>query len=491
MVGSKITATMLYDLVHCPHRVSMDLMGDPIDRDAVNPFVQLLWEKGHAFEQEVIEGLDLPFTNLRSETDDEKERLTSEAMERGDDLIYGGRIAADDLLGEPDLLARRGPGYVAGDIKSGAGEEGATEEVGGKPKKHYAMQLALYTDILERRFVSAGRQPFVWDIHGEEVIYDLDAPVGPTTLWNQYQDALAQTRAIVGHTDITLPALGSICKLCHWHSSCTQTIEQSDDLTKIPELGRSRRDTIATEISTVADLAISDPGQFINGKKTNFPRVGPDMLRKFHRRAVLQKQEGARPYLTEPVSLPHAERELFFDIETDPMRDVCYLHGFVERVGGDNGSEKFVSFFASDPTPEAEKEALAEAWAYIQSSRPSVIYYYSPYERVYWTKLQKRFPDVLSEPDIAGLFDPSRAVDLYHDVVRSKSEWPTRDHSIKTLASYLGFSWRDTHPSGAASIEWYHRWVETGDKEIKQRILDYNEDDCVAMRVLLDEIRVL
>jgi predicted RecB family nuclease len=31
--------------------------------------------------------------------------------------------------------------------------------------------------------------------------------------------------------------------------------------------------------------------------------------------------------------------------------------------------------------------------------------------------------------------------------------WPTRDHSIKTLAKFLGFHWRDNNPSGAASIE--------------------------------------
>lgn len=47
-------------------------------------------------------------------------------------------------------------------------------------------------------------------------------------------------------------------------------------------------------------------------------------------------------------------------------------------------------------------------------------------------------------------------IDLYTDVVRKHTEWPTYNQSIKTLAQYLGFQWRDTHPSGAASIEWYN-----------------------------------
>jgi predicted RecB family nuclease len=69
------------------------------------------------------------------------------------------------------------------------------------------------------------------------------------------------------------------------------------------------------------------------------------------------------------------------------------------------------------------------------------------------------------------------------------TEWPTKDHSIETLAKYLGFTWRDTHPSGAASVEWFDRWCRDRNPVIRQRILDYNEDDCRATRVLLDGIR--
>lgn len=45
--------------------------------------------------------------------------------------------------------------------------------------------------------------------------------------------------------------------------------------------------------------------------------------------------------------------------------------------------------------------------------------------------------------------------------------------------------------TGAPSIEWFDRWVTTRDPAIRQRILDYNEDDCKATRVLLDGIRAL
>ena len=64
------------------------------------------------------------------------------------------------------------------------------------------------------------------------------------------------------------------------------------------------------------------------------------------------KSKNAEPYLTEPLNLPVSERELFFDIEVDPMQDFCYLHGFVERSNGDKNTEKYVAFYAEDLFPE-------------------------------------------------------------------------------------------------------------------------------------------
>jgi len=46
---------MLYNHVQCPHRVLLDFFGDPDRRDPISVFIQLLWERGSALEQETIE----------------------------------------------------------------------------------------------------------------------------------------------------------------------------------------------------------------------------------------------------------------------------------------------------------------------------------------------------------------------------------------------------------------------------------------------------
>jgi len=73
--------------------------------------------------------------------------------------------------------------------------------------------------------------------------------------------------------------------------------------------------------------------------------------------------------------------------------------------------------------------------------------------------------------------------------VEAEATWPTYSLSLKTLAAFLGFRWRDTDPSGAGSIRWFHEWGETGDASIRHRILGCNEDDCRATPVLVDTLR--
>lgn len=495
-----ITASQLYSHLICPHRVTMDAFGDPALRETPNAFVEMLWERGALFEQQVIRGTGAPFTDCSDLKGAEREAATREAMKRGDALIYGGRLSHGNLLGEPDLLRREATGtrgqaqYVAIDIKSGAGKEGRgseDDESDGKPKKHYAVQLALYTDILIELQASAGSYAYIWDVHGKEVHYDFLEPLGRRgneSLWSLYQHARDSVIATLARQRETRAAASSNCKLCVWRSACLTTLQAEHDLSLLPELGRARRDALMDEFPTLEDLAAADVEQHMRGRKTSFGRVGPEMLRRFQARAQLAIDANPKPYLKQPIVLPRANTELFFDIETDPMRDLCYLHGFVLRKNRDESTERFHAFFAEGVTPLAERDAFAAAWAFLQSHGSATVYIYSKYERTLYRQLAAKYPDVCSIEAVDALFASPRVIDLYYDVVRPHSEWPTLDFSIKSIAKCLGFTWRDNNPSGAASIEWFEQYVQKQDPSVKSRILEYNEDDCRAMRVLVDAI---
>jgi predicted RecB family nuclease len=341
-----------------------------------------------------------------------------------------------------------------------------------------------------------GRTPYVIDRESKRVPYPLMSARGTKntqTWWDGYQDALVEIRCLLDRSVISTPALGGgTCKLCHWHSHCRDAIVSAGDLTLIAELGRSKRDAMSAVIPTIHAFADCDPEAYLQKKKTIFSGIGADTLHKFHARARLLTDPHGKPYLTGPVILPSSKNEIYFDIEADPMHGIVYLHGFAEREGTRPEAVRVSQFFAGSTTPTEEEAAFRQAWAYLSARvQDSTIYYYSKYERTEYKKLAEKYPSICSVDEVEALFAMPAMIDLYFDVAKKSTEWPLYDQSIKTLAQYLGFKWRDVDPSGAASIEWYNRWLECGDPEIKRRILEYNEDDCLATGVVVDQIRRL
>lgn len=86
-----------------------------------------------------------------------------------------------------------------------------------------------------------------------------------------------------------------------------------------------------------------------------------------------------------------------------------------------------------------------------------------------------------------AFFDNPNVIDLYQ-IIQSKTDWPVGSYSLKALATYLGFKWREKNPSGELSIKWFNDYLESNDKDILKRIIKYNEDDCKALMVLKDKL---
>ncbi len=491
-----ITASKLYDYTQCPHRVWRDVYGPQEEKiKETNPFVQLLWDRGVLHEEKIIANIG-EYLDLRQGDLDERFKKTLEAMKNRTPLIYQGVLRNNNLLGIPDLIKRFPEGnYIPLEIKSGMGFEGTDEDSGeeGKPKKHYAVQLCLYIDLLEQLGFEHLNKGIIIDIHGNNVEYDLNRSLGKknlTSLWEYYEQVKNTVTILLKNEEQNKPSSSGKCKLCPWYKSCKKWVVEAEDLTGLFYVGASRRDVINEDlgIQKIRDIIGLDTDQILKRKnkdKSFLKGVGKDTLEKIQKRArVLIKIR--KPVLYDRLDLPKAGYELFFDIESDPTQDFVYLHGIYERT---RGGQTYKSFLAADISKEEEKRAWQEFWDYIHSLPKDdyAVYYFSPYEKTVYKRMQKQYPEVISGGELEAFFSNSRVIDLYQLVCKN-TDWPLSSYSIKDLATYLGFSWRDETPSGALSIQWFNQYLETKDAKDLKRILEYNEDDCKAMMVLKDEL---
>ena len=495
----KLTASKLYDYLQCPHKVWRDAHGPMEEKiKEVNPFVRMLWERGASHEKEVVESLG-EFLDLSEGSFEERREKTKEATQKGTPLIYQGVLQLENRLGIPDLLKKMPDGkYIPVDIKSGSGFEGAEDnfEEEGKPKDHYAVQLCFYLELLRDLEIPHGDTGKIIDIHKREVEYNLNAPRGKRNAltWSDFYGQIKNNvEVLLANKDRNKPAISSTCKLCPWYHSCKKWCQDSNDLTGLFHVGRSKRDVINQDlglqkITEAVDLDVFELMEQKKKDKTFLSGVGKSTLEKIIRRAKIMT-ETKKPVLYKAPDFPQTAYELFFDIESDPTRDFVYLHGVWERHGN---QEKFIHFTAQDNTRGAEEKAFADFWDYIRSLPEDdfSVYYYSAFEKTTYRKMQKQYPNVVSVQEVEGFFANPKVIDLYC-FVRDHTDWPLGSYSIKDIAVYLGFQWRDQTPSGALSIEWFNHYLETKDEKKLQRILDYNEDDCRATMVLKDGLEKL
>ena len=145
----------------------------------------------------------------------------------------------------------------------------------------------------------------------------------------------------------------------------------------------------------------------------------------------------------------------------------------------ENNREQFYAFLAEKPEDEC---LIWQKFLDLINTYPDApIFHYSEYEVETIKRLGHLYHTPKSEIDLII----GRAIDLHHRVVKNVI-LPVYSYSLKSVANWLGFQWRDLGVSGDQSVCWYDQWLKTGDRSLLESILRYNEDDCRATRHLKD-----
>ena len=266
------------------------------------------------------------------------------------------------------------------------------------------------------------------------------------------------------------------CSLCSWYGYCHEVAKSTEHLSLIPGVTPKRYeylqalgiDTVETLIDVPQDILAEALGfDIANQLKQQINSIQSD-------RPVIRSNFD----LVNTQPIPSGAIELYFDIEAEPERQTDYLLG-VLLVDRTSNTEKFYAFLAENP--EDEGKIWQEFLDFLDLYPDAPIFHYSEYEadtikrlaRLYGTPREQR-KEILS-----------RLVDL-HFWVTEAVIFPVESYSLKAIANWIGFYWRETTGSGEQSVCWYDQWLETQDRTLLELILSYNEDDCRATRYLKD-----
>lgn len=170
-----------------------------------------------------------------------------------------------------------------------------------------------------------------------------------------------------------------------------------------------------------------------------------------------------RTYVLHKPEIPATAVSIYLDMEGLPDENFIYLIGGI-ITQADLPDQTF-SFWANDAKEQRQIFDLLKA---IVSTYPeATIYHYGSYESKAFKKNAVTVGD--------------RLVNLL-GYLRTHVYPPIYSNGLKELAKYIGFAWTDPEATGLLSIDWRKNWEQTKDDSWKEKLIQYNLDDCAALQ---------
>ena len=468
---SSIKATWVELFADSPVTFWCDIHAPQEERDSIDPFLQHLFETGLEHQSTVTAESYPGAVQEIFLTEEDGFRRTLELMSDGEKFIKNMPLLCRSigLEGRPDLLVR------VDDIGSELGSHSyALVEIKSarRIRDSHILQAAFYNRLLG---IVQGYEPAdFYIINGDAQ----DQAIQMSDVTEKLDRALDDMRLIMAGKRVE-PCYGAA--KWPWASFVDNLAIQRNDVSLLPGVGQAKRGVItAAGFETVEDVAQAEMGEL-----TKIKGIGATIAANFVTSAQAISSghpvsRGASP------EVPLGRTEVFFDLEgSDPrlapdgLEVTNYLIGALLRPMG--GTAEYILFFAETNLDERANLVAFLEWAY--SLDDPVFYHWHNYEKTHLAKMSQFYAiqSNLSE------WVSSRMVDL-SPLVTNSFAFPCYGQGLKDIGKALGFKWRQDDVDALASVVLYLSFVRSGgtDQAARHKILDYNEDDCLATMHVFD-----
>ncbi len=466
-----IKSGWVYRYSHSPISLWCDLRVSEDCKDPIPQFTQYLFDQGMRHETAATSEFYPGGIREFYSTEAEGFRRTLEMMAEGVASIHNMPLLGGPagLEGRPDVLER---------------VDDAPSDLGGYSyrvveikfarhiKQGHILQAAAYNRLLG---LAQGYEPEGFAVLNGDLQF---LPYGMSDWDGKLDNVLDAIREILA---------GGLVEPCYgaaewpWASYVNQLAVQNNDVTLLTGIGAARRSNMVNAgFSRVDQVAVADESVLVEIKGIGLKTAS--MLKAAAR--ALEEGQVIRRAPTPPVM--RGRTEVFFDFEgTDPqvgsegLEVTNYLIGNIWRKV--NGTPEFQPFFTdTSPGEEANLRAFLD-WA--NSLDDPVFYHWHSYELTHLKKMGEFYQ--VDPTQLEWVTD--RMVNLVPPVTDSFA-FPCYGRGLKDIAKALGFRWRQDDVDGAGSVVLFRRFVDSGgaDVETKQKILIYNEDDCMATMFVFD-----
>jgi uncharacterized protein len=441
-------------------------------KDPRSPYRDLLHERGTEHEKQVIETRYPESETIEYEETEEGFLKLLETMARGAEVICGLPLfyLPENMQGRIDILQKSlDHSSVFGNYYYLVKEIKLAKNI----REEHIIQGAFYTYLIGQ----------VQD-YLPEIFYIINRDYEEREyLYADYEESLKKaiegTRAILEGGEVPTPTYNG-CEW-PWETYCNHEALRTRDVSLVGQVGPKTKANLAAQgfkkIWDISSATVED--------LQNVPGIGAGRAQKLLLSARAIEEGEPIPRDSSVLTFPERATEIFLDLEgadqpghEDEMVQVDYLIGVLIRKGGREEYKPFIAHRSED-----EGAMFREFMEFMRTQRDYVIYHWHNYESWHIKKLGERHG---LEEEVEELLVP-HMVDL-HKMATRAYVFPTYSNGLKDVADYLGFKWRHDDVNALDAIAYYLKYQDNPDgyRDEMQAIIEYNEDDCTATRVVKD-----
>jgi predicted RecB family nuclease len=283
---------------------------------------------------------------------------------------------------------------------------------------------------------------------------------------------LLQLRLQIASDSEPALVLNRHCDICEFNQLCRAKAVEADNLTLLSGM-------------TLKEMVRHNSKGIFSVKQLSYTfrprRPAKRQKQQFHHNFALQAlalREKKVHVLGDPIlTLPRTQ--VYLDIEGLPDRGIYYLIGVLIVTGQ---SQRYHCFWADDES--GQSTIFEQLVALLAENTDCGLFHYGNYEVNALRRMLSRVPEPCREALRVILANCTNIL----SIVSSHVYFPTTSNSLKEIAGFLRFRWSSVGASGLESVVWREQWEEVPDEVLKSKLLEYNRDDCLALRTVTEFI---
>lgn len=268
--------------------------------------------------------------------------------------------------------------------------------------------------------------------------------------------------------------LNDHCRICRYQKQCKDEAEQLDDLSILNRMSEREIQLYNRKgIFTVRQLSYTF--RFRKRGKRVKVRGRPH---SFPLQALAIREQSV--FVVSKPAVPEVSTHICVDMEGNPSGSIIYLIGVLVA---ENGSTRHHSFWAD--SRDDEEHLFMQFLQCISHFSNAHLFYYGSYEAYVF----RRIRGSMSTDKISELL-LTRATNVL-SLIYASIYFPTYSNELKDIAKYLGCKWSSPDSTGIHTLVWREDWEHSHDPALKNRLIIYNKQDCLALQKVKEFISAI